>query len=264
MNQEPTRPSWTPLSPVEIVELKAQHFSQAETAYMLGMAPDRIIGWHKLDLIPEPREVTGRGHRRKYNFLQLAHLLSMRRLAKWGMPLSEAKMFSEVVLVPRIAEEFDDVLAEPTADAAYERANWVKIALYDISTWEGQESYQYAVFLLDKLVGTSGERIRTEAHSEPSLDGWLKEQVLTDVLVLVPGLLALDLGNLMQEALQQRGKRDWREELRQYLRELKEGKKPPKSLEQTIHEAFAAGLRGETLPKASKQRAKRRKSPARA
>ena len=260
--------SWEPLSTVEIAELKAQHFSPPEASYMTGIAPDRMLGWHKLGLIPEPREVKGRGHRRKYNFLQLAFLVAMRKLSRWGMPLEKAKLFSEAVLVPRIAEAFDEVFAKTTFREAEQWAYIETLAFYNTGFQEGQGDYEYSVFLENKLVPVEGERYWIGDDPEPDLLTWMRQGPmeqgpLDDVLIIIPGNIALSLGSEIEEVLRLRGTEDGRQELRQMMADFREGKKPPTSFEQSVRESLASGLRPDKPVKGPKRRKSRKRKPPR-
>jgi len=95
---------WHSLKPIEVEEQKRALWSQGEVCYITGLSPERILTWHKLNLIPETRTQMGRGNRRKYSFYQLAYLTAMRSLAGRGMAVSDAAWFAEHLFVERITE----------------------------------------------------------------------------------------------------------------------------------------------------------------
>ena len=184
----------------------------------------------------------------------------MRILARWGMPLQQAKMFCEVVLVPRIEESLNEVFMAETPQESDERAHLETLVFYAPDDQEGQEDYQYRVFLEGKLIPLEGDRVGMGDEPEPDLLTWLRQEALSDVLVIVPGLIAFSLGSLIQEVRQYRHEKEWwRSELRRFMQGFKEGEKPPTSFEQSVREALASGLRPDELPKPSKKKAKGRR-----
>lgn len=206
---------WTALTPVEIQELKAQKYSQAEVCYITGLSPERILTWHKANLIPEPRKEKGRGKRRKYNFHQLAWLSAMRILSARGVPLVDAKMLAEVVLVELLEEGFERICACESIVAA-DREQVSSVVIYDIGSTEGAK-YRFEVFWHGRPIS---------AEDADSLEAWMRAEGLSDVIYIDIGSTALNLRLAMESVLAGRGTQEWRETLREFMQDFKRNKEP--------------------------------------
>lgn len=233
---------WSALSPVEIQELKTEKFSQAEVCYITGLSPERILTWHKLNLIPEPRKETGKGHRRKYNFHQLAWLTGMRILSKRGVPLEGAKALTEILLVERIEEALGEMCACATVEAANQQ-RVSAIAIYDLQEQEGAEQYRFEMFWEGRPMSYYGQGGWKEDAPE-SLDAWMRKECVNDVIFIDVGGAALNLYLTMDEVLEGRKRDNWREELREFMLGFKRAKEPKKPWQEQLRQTMADAWMG--------------------
>ena len=70
--------------------LADRRFNPDAAIRVTGVENINLQDWHRRGLIPEPRAVVGRGHRRRYSVLDLAHIYIMRTLGDAGVPLGPA------------------------------------------------------------------------------------------------------------------------------------------------------------------------------
>ena len=175
---------WVPLTSIEIAELKAQHFNQSEAAFIADVSPIALNEWHNRGLVPEPRQITGRGHRRRYNLDQLAYLQAMRALSTRGLRLKDAATIASTVLCGQIMDAFEHVCA---AETIREATGGVR-SFAVISGTEDEGDLTVELFIENKRVA-----VGNEAETGEDLHAWLARSCVEDAIVVAPIQLAFAL-----------------------------------------------------------------------
>ena len=209
---------WTTLTNFDIAALKAQQFSAPEVCYLTGISAERLHQWHWLGLVPEPRAVSGRGHRRKYGFLQVAYLTALRILSKRGVPLNEAALLTERLLALQIQDAFDAVCVATSIEAA-ERVYPTTVAIYDLGEEEGQETYRFEAFFQGKLIAGV-------AVDGPDIESWMHRDSRSNAILVAPAELAIGLRFGIEEVLCGRGTDSFGKVLREHQAKFKRQGKP--------------------------------------
>ena len=71
---------------------RAPRFRAPQVMRICRVERDNLLDWHRRDLLPEAREVKGRGHRRLYSVRDLIYVNTVRILAEADAPLDEAAL----------------------------------------------------------------------------------------------------------------------------------------------------------------------------
>jgi hypothetical protein len=200
---------------LDLAGLKAQQFTAAEACFIVSISPERLHEWHRLDLVPEPREVASRGYRRKYQFEDLAHLMIFRILAKHGILLRKALPLAHLAVFPIVLGTFDGLCGEESIEVG-EKKDQFLIAVYSRGE-EGSETYDYKWFINGELVegGSSGL----------SIESWMTRDTISDVILIRPSQVAWCLLCDMEEVLTGRGTERLREEMELALASVRRPKR---------------------------------------
>jgi len=193
---------------LQVAELKAQRFGQAETAYISEISPQRLLSWHDDSLVPEPRDLAGRGHRRRYTVDLLAYLAGLRVLSDRGVPLRQARPMVETLLGRQIADSFDEIYL---AESAYPD---ITVLIYDAGDGH-QAEYQADVFVAGLHV-----------EDGQALGDWLRIQGLTDAIIIQPAGLAFDLKQRVGEVIAGRGTGAFSRKLKTFVEGFRRAQKP--------------------------------------
>lgn len=192
--------TWTALTSVDAVDVKRQILSPPEACLVAGISIPRLLTWHTENLVPEPRDLTGRGFRRKYNVAQLAHLIAMRVLSDRGVQLSDHHKPLEatahlVELVARmILGALDDACDAPSAEAAKERSQ-TTIVIAD----SGDESYRFETFYGGRLLRG------VDDPDGPDMISWMQGEGIADAIIIAPMALGCALRIAIEDLVANRG-----------------------------------------------------------
>jgi hypothetical protein len=219
---------------IKSAPLEAQQFGPTEAAYAAGISVQRLVSWHDDSLIPEPRDLSGRGHRRVYTIELLAHLVALRVLTERGMSLREAAKLAPTV-ARSIAEMViwtHSVLTDPAT--APEDDPEIILAVINQGYYFGNTDYQLATFskgVLDAPTGRpswEGLLAGKSACDTEDLFAFLRTQGDGSPFVILPESLANVLWERAIEILDGRGTPKFRAKLQTYLASFRREKGKPR------------------------------------
>jgi hypothetical protein len=220
---------WKVLTSVEAVDIKSQLLSPPEACLVAEISTPRLLTWHSENLLPEPRDRTGRGFRRTYNVAQLAHLIAMRVLSDHGVPLSDhhhplGETVHLVGLVRgMILTAFDYACEAPNIEAATSHPTSVVIAA------SGDGGYRFDVF-------NDGLQILPDSSNGPGIVAWMHDQGCSNAIIISSTDLGCGLRTTIEDIVERRGTPSLRTKIAAHQARFKRGaarKKPVRKSKST-------------------------------